>query len=295
MPPLSSGLRLLAVVSAWLAACSTHAAELTVSAASSLTNALRDVVPLFEAAHAGTRVNLNLGASGALLAQMTRGAPVDVFVSADAETMDQAQARGLVRAAQRRELVANTLVVVVPGASGDLGAFGASRASGASDRPGPAGMTPAPVGTSSASSASSGPNRSSAPRTLADLTRPGYARIAIGLPASVPAGRYTQAALEAAQLWGALKPRMIGAQTVRQALDYVARGEADAGFVYATDAALMPGKVRVAFTVPTAKPILYPVAPLAASSSPQAAARFVEFLFTPAAQAVFARHGFSRP
>jgi molybdate transport system substrate-binding protein len=298
MPPLSSGLRLLAVVSAWLAACSTHAAELTVSAASSLTNALRDVVPLFEAAHAGTRVNLNLGASGTLLAQMTRGAPVDVFVSADAETMDQAQARGLVRSTQRRELVANTLVVVVPGASGGLGASGAWRASGASDRPGPAGMTPAPVGTSSASSASSassGPNRSSAPRTLADLTRPGYARIAIGLPASVPAGRYTQAALEAAQLWGALKPRMIGAQTVRQALDYVARGEADAGFVYATDAALMPGKVRVAFAVPTVKPILYPVAPLAASSSPQAAARFVEFLFTPAAQAVFARHGFSRP
>jgi molybdate transport system substrate-binding protein len=277
MPPPSSGLRLLAVVSAWLAACSTHAAELTVSAASSLTNALRDVVPLFEAAHAGTRVNLNLGASGALLAQMTRGAPVDVFVSADAETMDQAQARGLVRAAQRRELLANTLVVVVPGASG------ASRASGASDRPGPAGVAMALAG---------GP---SGPRTLADLVGPGYARIAIGLPASVPAGRYTQAALEAAQLWSVIEPRMVGAHTVRQALDYVARGEADAGFVYATDAALIPGKVRVAFTVPTGKPILYPVAPLAASPSPQAAARFVEFLFTPAAQAVFARHGFSRP
>jgi molybdate transport system substrate-binding protein len=242
---------------------------------SALTNALREVVPLFEAAHPGTRVNLNLGASGALLGQMTRGAPLDVFVSADGHTMDQAQAQGLVRAAQRRELLANTLVVVVPAASR------ASRATGASGSAvvEPPGSPPGPR----------------MPRTLAELAGSGYARIAIGLPGSVPAGRYTRAALEAAQLWDAIQPRMIGAHTVRQALDYVARGEVDAGFVYATDAALMPDKVRVAFTVPTAKPILYPVAPVAAAPNPALAARFVEFLFMPPAQAVFARHGFARP
>jgi molybdate transport system substrate-binding protein len=88
---------------------------------------------------------------------------------------------------------------------------------------------------------------------------------------------------------------MIGVQTPRQALDYAARGEVDAAFVYATDAALMPAKVRVAFVVPTIQPILYPAAPLAASPNPALAQRFVEFLRAPQAQAVLARFGFGSP
>jgi len=142
---------------------------------------------------------------------------------------------------------------------------------------------------------SSVPRPRALPTTLDDLARPAFARIAIGLPASVPAGRYAQAALEAAGLWAAIAPKMIGAHHVRQALDYVARAEVDAGFVYATDAALMPGKVKVAFTVPTAKPILYPAAPLAAAPRAAEGMNFVDFLFTPAAQDVLAKHGFGRP
>lgn len=230
-----------------------RATELTVSAAASLTQALREIAPAFEAAHPGTKLRLNFGASGALLAQIARGAPVDVLLSADAETMDQAQAQGLVRPAQRRNVVSNTLVLVVPAV------------------------------------------RAQAPRALPELAGPGFARIAIGLPASVPAGRYARGALEAAGLWGAVQPKMVGANHVRQALDYVARAEADAGFVYATDAAAMPGKVRVAFHVPTSPPILYPAAVLAAAPNPAPAARFLDFLFTPSAQAIFARHGFGRP
>jgi molybdate transport system substrate-binding protein len=230
-----------------------HASELTVSAASSLTQALREISPAFEAAHPGTKVRLNFGASGALLAQLARGAPVDGLLSADAETMDQAQAQGLVRPGQRRDVVSNTLVLIVPVA------------------------------------------RAQTPRTLAELAGPGFARIAIGMPASVPVGRYAKGTLEAAGLWGAIQPKMIGAHHVRQALDYVARSEVDAGFVYATDAAVMPDKVRVAFTVPTAKPIVYPAAVLAAAPRPALAARFLEHLLAPEAQAVFARHGFARP
>ncbi len=245
--------RLLAFAAAALLSLAARAGEVTVSAAASLTNALRELAPLFEAAHPGARVRLNFGASGALLVQLAKGAPVDVFVSADPETMDQAQAQGLVRPAQRRDLASNTLVVIVPAAGGK------------------------------------------SPAALADLAQPAYARIAIGVPASVPAGRYAQAALEAARLWGAIEPKAIGAHNVRQALDYVARGEVDAGFVYATDAALMPDKVRVAFAVPTARRILYPVAPLAAAPNAAEGARFVDFLFTPAAQAVLAKHGFARP
>jgi len=83
----------------------------------------------------------------------------------------------------------------------------------------------------------------------------------------VPAGRYARGALEAAGLWTAVEPRTISAQNVRQALDYVAREEVDAGFVYASDAALMPGKVKVAFTVATVTPIRYPVAVLGTRES----------------------------
>ena len=230
-----------------------QAGELTVSAASSLTNALRDIAPLFEAAHPGTQVRLNFGASGALLQQIAKGAPADVFASADQETMDQAQARGLIKTGLRRNFVSNELVVIVPTAT------------------------------------------SKAPATAADLTQPAYARIAIGLPASVPVGRYTKNVLEAAKLWGSIEPKMVGANNVRQALDYVARAEVDAAFVYATDAALMADKVKVAFSVPTAKPILYPVAPLTGAPNADAAGKFVNFLFTSPAQAVLTRYGFGKP
>jgi molybdate transport system substrate-binding protein len=246
----------------WLLHLGVQAADITVSAAASLTHALRDVAPLFEAAHPAHKLRFNFGASGGLLAQMARGAPVDVFISADQETMDRAQAQGLVRAAQRRNVASNTLVVVVPAVAGPL-----------LNQPRPAVL----------------------PRTLDDLTRPAFARIAVGLPASVPAGRYAQGVLEAAGLWTTISPKVIGAHSVRQALDYVARAEVDAGFVYATDAALMPDKVRVAFTVPTAQPILYPAAPLAAAAQAAQGTKFVDFLLTPAAQDVLAKHGFGRP
>ena len=248
---LRAGLAASALATCAVAA---HAADLTVSAAASLTNAFKDLGPMFAAAHPGTQVLFNFGASGALLQQIAKGgAPVDVFVSADEETMDQAQQQGLVHAAQRRDVVANTLVVIVPAGS------------------------------------------ATAPQTVSELAQPRYQRIAIGLPASVPVGRYTKGVLEAAGLWQAIEPKMIGANNVRQALDYVARAEVEAGFVYATDAALMPGKVKVALTVPTPKPVLYPAAPIAASANAAMATKFVDFLQSAPAQAVLARYGFGKP
>ena len=94
--------RLITLLLAATLGAAAHAADLTVSAAASLTNAFKDLAPLFEAANPGTKVLYNFGASGALLQQIDKGAPVDVFVSADQETMDQAQGKGLVQAAQRR-------------------------------------------------------------------------------------------------------------------------------------------------------------------------------------------------
>jgi molybdate transport system substrate-binding protein len=250
--PRTSPSRLLVLAAICLGA-GAHAADLTVSAAASLTNAFQELKPLFEAAHPGTTVLYNFAASGALLQQIAKGAPVDVFASADQETMDAAQKQALVAATARRDFVSNALVVIVPG-----------------------------TGTK-------------APAALNELAQAGYQRIAIGLPASVPVGRYTKSVLEQAGLWGAIEPRMIGAQNVRQALDYTARGEVDAAFVYATDAALMPDKVKVALVVPTPTRILYPIAPLAKAGNAEGAARFVAFVQSTQAQGVLARYGFGKP
>ncbi len=132
-------------------------------------------------------------------------------------------------------------------------------------------------------------------KSLADLPRASVRRIAMGSPASVPAGRYAREAIEAAGLWPVLEARMVFAQNVRQAVDYVARGEVDAGFVYATDAALMPDRVRVLATVPTRTPVTYPIAAVAGSRNPAAARRFIAFVLSPDGQEVLARFGFGRP
>ncbi|CAN5647382.1 molybdate ABC transporter substrate-binding protein [soil metagenome] len=245
--------RLASLLAAALLSLSAHAADLTVSAAASLTNAFKDLAPVFEAANPGTKLQMNFAASGALLQQMTAGAPVDVFASADQETMDQAQAKNLVLPADRSNFVSNALVVITP--------TGATLV----------------------------------PKALSDLAKPEYKRIAIGLPASVPVGRYTKSVLEQAGLWEGIEPRMIGAQSVRQALDYVARGEVEAGFVYATDAAIMTDKVVVAMAVPTTKPILYPIATIATSANAAEARKFVAFIQSPQSQAVLARYGFGKP
>ena len=93
------------------------AGDITVSAAASLGNAFKEAAQAFEAQHPGSKVLLNTAASGALLQQMAKGAPVDVFASADQETMDQAQAQGLVVAASRRDFARNTLLLVQPAVS----------------------------------------------------------------------------------------------------------------------------------------------------------------------------------
>lgn len=230
-----------------------HAADLTVSAAASLTNAFKELAPAFEAQHPGTTLLLNFAASDALLAQMAKGAPVDVFASADQETMDRAQAQQLIVAASRRDFASNALVLVTPSDSA---------------------LTLL---------------------ALADLKQPGVKRIALGQPGGVPAGRYAKGALEAAKLWAEVEPKAVYAQNVRQALDYVARGEADAGFVYATDAASQKDRVKVVLTVPTETPIRYPLGIVAGGPNPSGAAAFVDFLSSPAGQAVLSRHGFRKP
>lgn len=129
-------------------------------------------------------------------------------------------------------------------------------------------------------------------QALDDLLLPAYPRIAVSNPDSVPVGRYSREVLTGLHLWHALTDKLIQTQNVRQSLDYVARGEVDAGFVYATDAALMADRVSVQLQVPTPTPELYPIAITASGSDNPASAAFVEFLFAPDSQAILQRYGF---
>ncbi|MBS0582476.1 MAG: molybdate ABC transporter substrate-binding protein, partial [Proteobacteria bacterium] len=133
----------------------------------------------------------------------------------------------------------------------------------------------------------------SAPAGLGDLAQDAYKHIAIGNPDTVPAGRYAKQALADAKLWDALQPKFVQAQNVRQALDYVARGEAEAGFVYATDAASQAQKVKVALSVPTTTPVRYPAAAIGSCKQKPAACEFVQFLSAPDSRATLAKYGFS--
>lgn len=236
-------------------ACSTlaGATDVTVSAAASLTNAFTEIGKEYEKAHPGDRVLFNFGASGALLQQIARGAPVDVFAAADLETMDRGQKQNLLVQGTRSNFASNRLVVIVPGDSElvlhDLGGLSAEA----------------------------------------------VRRIALGIPESVPVGRYAKAALEAAKLWEPLQPKYIYTQNVRQSLDYVMRGETDAGFVYATDAELVKGRARTALEVPTATPILYPIAAVKGNGQEAHARTFVRFVQSESAQKILQKYGFGRP
>lgn len=127
----------------------------------------------------------------------------------------------------------------------------------------------------------------------ADLAAPAVRRIALADPQSVPAGLYAKAWLKGQGLWTKVIDRVIPTENVRAALAAVGSGNVDAGIVYRTDAGLSD-RVRVALEVPRAEgpAISYPVAALARSPRLEAARRFVAWLKTEPALAVFRKYGF---
>jgi molybdate transport system substrate-binding protein len=131
----------------------------------------------------------------------------------------------------------------------------------------------------------------------ADLAEARVTRIAIGNPKSVPAGQYAEESLRALGLWDRLRPKLVFAENVRQVLDYVARGEVDAGFVYSTDAAIRRQGVKEAFRAPddSYRPVVYPGAVVAASKQAARARAFLDLLSGEPGRAVLARFGFQPP
>ena len=223
-----------------------------VLAAASLTEAFGEIAAAFEASRPGTRVELSFAGSQMLRTQIEQGAPADVFASADHEHADALVRAGLLGPV--RVFARNRLVVVTP-------AEGARVLS------------------------------------LADLARPGT-RVVLAGP-SVPAGRYAAAALRRLDAEGGLgagfgarvRANVVSEETsVRATLSKVALGEADAGFVYATDASSASGKIRV-LDLPFDVVAEYPIGVLAGARSPAAAA-FVDLVLGERGQAILRRHGF---
>ena len=130
---------------------------------------------------------------------------------------------------------------------------------------------------------------------LADLQQVGVKKIAIGKPESVPAGKYAQGALQQANLFNSLKNKYVYTQNVRQALDYVFRGEVDAGFVYRTDAQLKQFALNIVAEVPTNPPVIYPIAVTKNSHDATAAKRFEDYVLSVQGQMVLRRFGFAKP
>ncbi|GLX67887.1 molybdate ABC transporter substrate-binding protein [Paenibacillus glycanilyticus] len=130
----------------------------------------------------------------------------------------------------------------------------------------------------------------------ADLTKEDVKHVAVGIPESVPAGNYAKESLTNAKLWDSLQTKAVQAKDVRQVLQYVETGNADAGFVYKTDA-LTSDKVKIAFTVDSATytPITYPIGVVKATKHSKEAEDFYSYLQSQEALDVFVKYGFSVP
>ena len=126
-----------------------------------------------------------------------------------------------------------------------------------------------------------------------DLVSDDVQHLALGDPDAVPAGRYAKQALTRLGIWEKLKGKVAAAEDVRHALTYVETGAAEAGIVYATDAAVSK-KVRVAVEIPAnlTEPVRYPVLLLKRAAGNKAAESFYDYLGSPEATQVFEKFGF---
>ena len=227
-------------------------APVTVFAAASLKNAVDEVSAAY-AAKFGAAPKVSYAASSALARQIEQGAPADVFISADADWMDYLAQRKLIVEATRHNLLTNHLALIAPAAS--------------------------------TLRLRIGPGMPLAAALGAD------GRLSLAGP-TVPAGKYGQASLTALGVWNSVKDRVAPAENVRAAMAFVAQGEAPLGIVYDTDAKVEP-KVRIVGLFPDSShpPIVYPGAVVAASTNPDAA-KFLAFLRSAEASAIFRKYGF---
>lgn len=245
----------LAVVALPASVAWTDGRPVTLFAPASTTEALTAVARAYTAAGRG-QVRLVFAASSTLAQQIDRGAPADLFLSANRAWADHLAKRGRLLGASRIDLLGNTLVLVAPlGSELHLG------------------IAPG--------------------FPLAEAL--GERRLAMGDPGHVPVGIYARAALESLGVWPAVRDKAAFAGDVRAALALVERGEAVAGIVYGSDAA-SGARVRVVAAFPPERhaPITYPLALVTGRDGPEARALY-RFLQGPEARAIFRARGFRVP
>jgi molybdate transport system substrate-binding protein len=234
------------------AAADTDKAPITIFAAASLTNALQDLGDGFTK-ETSIPVRFSFAASSALARQIENGAPADIFFSADLEWMDYLQSRNLIQRDTRRDVLGNRLVLIAPSDS----------------------LVKLKIE----------PN-------FALAAALGKGRLATGDPDSVPVGRYAREALTTLGVWSGVEGHLVRADSVRSALAFVDRGEAQLGIVYETDA-LIDKRVRVVDVFPASShlPIKYPVALTTAAKGD--AAKFLAYIRGPAGELAFKAYGFT--
>jgi molybdate transport system substrate-binding protein len=246
-------MRSLCLLAFLLVSFTVRAEELTVFAAASLTDAMKDISAKWaDAGHQPLR--MSFGSSSTLARQIEQGAPVNLFASADEKWMDYLADKNLIAADTRKDLLGNDLVLVVP-----------------SDKPLRVTI-----------------NKSF---DLADLLG-AKGRLATGDPAHVPVGIYAEQSLKSLGMWDKIQPKLARTDDVRSALLLVERGEAPAGIVYATDAAVSKAAMIAGiFPADSHDPVSYPFAVTKTGDDAEARA-LMNFLSGPVAHAVFQQRGF---
>ena len=229
-----------------------HAADITVFAASSLKTAL-DVIAADWEQQTGHHVVISYDSSAKLAKQIEQGAPADVFISASTQWMDTLADANLIKPESRKTILGNTLILV------------------AADKTAP-------------------PVTIAQGFDLAALV--GDGKLAMGMVDSVPAGQYGKEALTKLGAWDAVEPKVAQTENVRAALKLVESGEAAYGIVYASDAVGDDKVAVVGtFPQDSHKPIVYPAAVMTTSTAPEAQA-FLDDLFSDAAVSIFTAQGF---
>lgn len=254
--PASRTFRAMLAFALVLASAVAQADSVLVFAAASLKPALDRIIATPEVVALG-KVEASYAASSQLARQIEAGAPAALFISADEDWMNELAGRKLIVADTRIDLLGNALVLVAPKDS----ALQLAIAPGF------------------------------------DLARAlgAEGHLALAEPNSVPAGKYAKSALLKLGVWNEIAARIVSADNVRAALNFVARGEAPLGIVYRSDAVSEPA-VRVVATFPTDThtPIVYPAAVVAGHDS-MAARKLLDLLHAPRAQATFRALGFDAP
>ncbi|MFA5989550.1 MAG: molybdate ABC transporter substrate-binding protein [Sphingomonas sp.] len=227
-------------------------APITVFAAASLADALPAVARAYTA-RTGVQVRFSFASSAVIARQLAAGARAELFMTADIDWMDYAEARNLILHDSRTVLLRGRLALIGPADS----------------------KVALKIGPGFALAAALGKR----------------GRLAVGDPDYVPAGRYARAALLSLNVWANIVDRTVRADNVRVALAYVARKEAPLGIVYETDALVEP-RVRIIDIFPTTAhpPIVYPLAITSRASN--GARGLYNFLQGPEAGAIFSRYGF---